>query len=203
METLGRKIFRQRRIRGFSQEELAELVGVSRQAVSRWEADAAQPTFDNLQILCAVLKVSIIYFTDNGSGTEENSPGPVLSGAEAVFSESETIPQSAEPVDGDLSEEISASDAAATLKAEKRRKRARRALLAAIIFIAVILVLAIIVTVLIGFSIFSPNTGVVEINSYALKPEIFFYCITGILLLFIIEIILIFLFLRKKVSCKV
>ena len=150
-----------------------------------------------------IIKVSIIYFTDNGSGTEEYSPGPVLSGAEAVLSESETIPQSAEPVDGDLSEEISASDAAATLKAEKRRKRARRALLAAIIFIAVILVLAIIVTVLIGFSIFSPNTGVVEINSYALKPEIFFYCITGILLLFIIEIILIFLFLRKKVSCKV
>lgn len=85
METLGRKIFRQRKIRGFSQEELAELVGVSRQAVSRWEADAAQPTFDNLQILCAVLKVSITYFTNDSSDTDETPPGPVLSGAEAVF----------------------------------------------------------------------------------------------------------------------
>lgn len=203
METLGRKIFRQRRIRGFSQEELAELVGVSRQAVSRWEADAAQPTFDNLQILCAVLKVSIIYFTDNGSGTEENSPGPVLSGAEAVFSESETIPQGAEPVDGDLSEEISVSDAAATLKAEKRRKRARRALLAAIIGVAVLLVVVILITAAIGISVFSTNTGYSSVNSNGLKKKIVLYCSIAILALVILETILIVIFLRKKNKCNV
>ena len=110
METLGRKIFRQRRIRGLSQEELAELVGVSRQAVSRWESDSAQPTFDNLQMLCAVLKVSITYFADIGSGTEETPPEPVLlaSGSPVAEEEAEA-----------LSEERSVSDAAA-LKAEKR-----------------------------------------------------------------------------------
>lgn len=198
METLGRKIFRQRRIRGFSQEELAELVGVSRQAVSRWEADAAQPTFDNLQILCAVLKVSITYFTDNGSDTDETPPGPVLSGVEAVLSESETIPQSAEPADGDLSEEISASDAAATLKAEKRRKRARHALLVFIIFIAIFLIAGISVTVTIGISVFSTNIGKVWVNTHDLNPENFYYCLTGVVSLLLMEILLILIFLRKK-----
>lgn len=198
METLGRKIFRQRKIRGFSQEELAELVGVSRQAVSRWEADAAQPTFDNLQILCAVLKVSITYFTNDSSDTDKTPPGPVLSGAEAVLSESETIPQSAEPADGDLSEEISASDVAATLKAEKRRKRARRALLASIVCISILLVIAIIVTVLIALSVFSINRGNASVNINDLIPESFLYCLSGVIALLILDIVLICLFLKRK-----
>lgn len=198
METLGRKIFRQRRIRGFSQEELAELVGVSRQAVSRWEADAAQPTFDNLQILCAVLKVSITYFTNDSSDTDETPPGPVLSGAEAVFSESETIPQSAEPADGDLSEEISASDAAATLKAEKRRKRAYRFVLAAIICIGVLIVAGILVAFAIGISVFSPNMGYSSVNSYSLKPEIFVYFLLVVFIAIITEIVLILIFYKNK-----
>lgn len=195
METLGRKIFRQRKIRGFSQEELAELVGVSRQAVSRWEADAAQPTFDNLQILCAVLKVSITYFTNDSSDTDETPPGPVLSGVEAVLSESETIPQSAEPADGDLSEEISASDAAATLKAEKRRKRARRALLAGIICIGVLIFVGILVTIAIGVSVFSPNTGNYTLNSNSLQKRHFIYSCIVILILVIVEVQLIIFFL--------
>lgn len=198
METLGRKIFRQRRIRGFSQEELAELVGVSRQAVSRWEADAAQPTFDNLQILCAVLKVSITYFTDNGSGTEENSPGPVLSGAEAVFSESETIPQSAEPADGDLSEEISASDAAAMLKAEKRRKRAHRVLLTAIVCVGILLLISTIATIMVGLSVFSTNKGDRWVSSNGLKKGEFVYFLILNMLLLFIEIFLIHTFSKKK-----
>ena len=35
---LGETILKKRQARGLSQEKLAELVGVSRQAVSKWEA---------------------------------------------------------------------------------------------------------------------------------------------------------------------
>ena len=52
MDTLGKKICRHRKAKGYSQEELAELVGVSRQAISKWEADMTRPSFDNLQALC-------------------------------------------------------------------------------------------------------------------------------------------------------
>ena len=163
-------------------------MGVSRQAVSRWESDAAQLTFDNLQILCAVLKVSITYFADIGSGTEETPPEPVLlaSGSPVAEKEAEA-----------LSEERSVSDAAA-LKAEKRRKRIRRALLVGIIFVGILLVAGISVTIAIGISVFSPNTGYASVNSYSLKPEVFVYFLLAIFVVIIIELVLIFIFYKSK-----
>ena len=48
-----------RKERGFSQEELAAKIGVSRQAVSKWErADASQDTY-NLILLARLYKVSL------------------------------------------------------------------------------------------------------------------------------------------------
>ena len=43
---LSEKIIRLRKGRGLSQEELAERLGVSRQAVSKWESDAALPELE-------------------------------------------------------------------------------------------------------------------------------------------------------------
>ena len=45
--------------RGMSQEALAEQVGVSRQAVSKWEMGAASPSLENLQFLSQVLDVDL------------------------------------------------------------------------------------------------------------------------------------------------
>ena len=56
--TIGEKIARARRARGFTQEELADRLGVSRQAVSKWESDAALPETDKLVRLCRLLQVS-------------------------------------------------------------------------------------------------------------------------------------------------
>ena len=46
--TLGEKLQRLRKARGMSQEELAAQMGVSRQAVSRWELNIALPDTENV-----------------------------------------------------------------------------------------------------------------------------------------------------------
>lgn len=62
MMTLGEKIYKQRKKLGYSQEELAFQVGVTRQAISKWETNSMQPTLDNVKQLSSVLGVNINYF---------------------------------------------------------------------------------------------------------------------------------------------
>ena len=57
--TLGQNIQAARKSRGMSQEALAEKVGVSRQALGKWEKDAALPGVDNLQALAGALGVGV------------------------------------------------------------------------------------------------------------------------------------------------
>ena len=47
-----------RKARGISQENLADMLGVSRQAVSRWETSETQPEMANLLAICEILKVT-------------------------------------------------------------------------------------------------------------------------------------------------
>lgn len=49
--TWGEQLAAARRARGFTQEELAERLGVSRQAVAKWERDAARPSPANARAL--------------------------------------------------------------------------------------------------------------------------------------------------------
>ena len=55
--TYGQRIKRGREQAGLTQEALAEAVGVSRQAVSKWEADRARPTADKLAYLSGRLAI--------------------------------------------------------------------------------------------------------------------------------------------------
>ena len=59
--TIGEKILKLRKARGWNQEELAERVGVSRQAVSRWESDSAKPDADRIIAICDLFGVSADY----------------------------------------------------------------------------------------------------------------------------------------------
>jgi transcriptional regulator with XRE-family HTH domain len=54
MESLGRKISENRRAKGWTQEELAEKLGVSPQAVSKWENDLSCP---DIMLLPAISKL--------------------------------------------------------------------------------------------------------------------------------------------------
>ena len=71
--TTGQKIQTLRKQRGLTQEQLAQRLGVSRQAVSRWELDESLPETANLLPLGEVLGVSLDILLDPARGLE----GPV------------------------------------------------------------------------------------------------------------------------------
>lgn len=56
---LSENLRRLRQENGLSQEELADKLGVSRQAVSRWEVGTAVPATDNLIFLSRMYRVSV------------------------------------------------------------------------------------------------------------------------------------------------
>lgn len=57
-ETIGNRIQRFRKEKGLTQEELAAQLGVSSQAVSKWENDASCPDISLLPQLCRVLGIT-------------------------------------------------------------------------------------------------------------------------------------------------
>ena len=68
--TIGQRIAEQRKKLGLSQEALGERMGVSRQAISKWEADGAIPEIDKLIALSKLFDVRVGWLL----GTEEAAP---------------------------------------------------------------------------------------------------------------------------------
>lgn len=63
--TIGVKIQNLRKQKGLSQEQLAEAVGVSRQAVSKWEAEQSVPDIDKIILICDYFGVTTDYILRN------------------------------------------------------------------------------------------------------------------------------------------
>lgn len=64
--SLGNKLAEARRARNLTQEQLAEKLEVTRQAVSRWESDAAYPETDKIVRMAQILEVSCDYLLQDG-----------------------------------------------------------------------------------------------------------------------------------------
>lgn len=64
---LSEKIYALRRKNGLSQEQLAEKIGVSRQAISKWGGGMSTPELDKLKVLSEFFQVTI----DELTGEEE------------------------------------------------------------------------------------------------------------------------------------
>ena len=63
--TLGQKLKEIRKKFGLSQESLAEIMNVSRQAITKWESDEGLPDVSNLQELSKVFNLTVDYLLDN------------------------------------------------------------------------------------------------------------------------------------------
>lgn len=75
--TMGVKILNMRKARGWNQEELAERVGVTRQAVSRWESGAAKPDADKIIAICDLFGVSADYLLRDQYSADGSNAQPV------------------------------------------------------------------------------------------------------------------------------
>ena len=82
--TIDEKIAKARREKRLTQEELADRLGVSRQAVSKWESGAALPETDKLARLSGLLGVSCDYLLcDDAAEEQKNASGRPRQEAEA------------------------------------------------------------------------------------------------------------------------
>jgi transcriptional regulator with XRE-family HTH domain len=79
--TFSGKLIRLRRRRGLSQEALAEVLGVSRQAVSRWEQGTALPDGAKLLPCARYFGVSVDWLLDEEQDWEDQM-GPAPAAAE-------------------------------------------------------------------------------------------------------------------------
>ncbi|MDE6281818.1 MAG: helix-turn-helix domain-containing protein [Oscillospiraceae bacterium] len=64
--SLGNKLAEARKKQNLTQEQLAERLGVTRQAVSRWESDTAYPETDKIVRMAQILEVSCDYLLQDG-----------------------------------------------------------------------------------------------------------------------------------------
>ena len=71
--TFGEKLTRLRKREGMSQESLAEKLGVSRQAVSRWEQDTALPDAAKLLPCARLFWVDVEWLLDDARGWEDQT----------------------------------------------------------------------------------------------------------------------------------
>lgn len=72
MAQFGDKLKSLRIKRGLTQEELAEILGTSKQVISRYENNLRSPKVDVVQDYAEKLNVSVMYFSDNSIPAAEN-----------------------------------------------------------------------------------------------------------------------------------
>ena len=78
-EVLGNKLYELRKNAGLSQEALADRLGVSRQAVSKWECGESLPDTDNLITISKLCAVSLDELVGNGAKQSVAVKEPSLS----------------------------------------------------------------------------------------------------------------------------
>ncbi len=86
---LYEKLYELRRASGMSQEELAEKLGVSRQAVSKWESGATQPELSKLIELSKLYSVSVdeLLSLEHAKPEQDAAESPIQSNAEKAPAE--------------------------------------------------------------------------------------------------------------------
>ena len=72
--TLGQRIAQKRKELGLSQEGLGEQLGVSRQAIYKWESDAALPEIEKLVKLSREFELSVDWLLGEGDESRELTP---------------------------------------------------------------------------------------------------------------------------------
>ncbi len=81
---LAENLMYYRKKKGLSQEKIAEYLGVSRQAVTKWETNTSKPNSDNLIKLAQLLEVDVDTLLGNESGEKSSTQGEVSIGEVSI-----------------------------------------------------------------------------------------------------------------------
>ncbi len=91
MDSFGARLANARKAKGYTQEQLAELLAVSRTSISRWESDKAMPDYGTIQQISRVLEYP---FADQEFASQ---PAPVSPAESAMpvtsILQAEAVPQ--------------------------------------------------------------------------------------------------------------
>ena len=79
---IGKKIQAIRKTRGLSQQQLADLMDVTRSTISNWECGRRSPHLNELESLANKLNVTLEYFKESGDDVKE-----LLAKASQVFND--------------------------------------------------------------------------------------------------------------------
>ena len=92
---ISEKILKLRKEKGLSQEAFAEILGVSRQSVSKWESNGALPDIDKIIAMSKLFGVSTDYLLkDEETETPDTEAAPMSEEATAVYYEVQPQPES-------------------------------------------------------------------------------------------------------------
>ena len=75
--SLGKRIIFYRKKMGLSQEKIAEYIGISRQAVTKWENDKSAPSTENLIRLAEIYKISLDDLVSDKEEIENQEMEPI------------------------------------------------------------------------------------------------------------------------------
>lgn len=82
---INEKIFKHRRMKGLSQEDLASAIGVSRQSISKWETGESMPETGKLKLLADCLGIDVDYLLSEddvkNNGYEKDGLVSLIKGA--------------------------------------------------------------------------------------------------------------------------
>lgn len=78
--TFGEKLARLRRENNYTQEQLADILGVTRQSISKWESDIAYPETDKLIKIGKLFDCTVDYLLNDDVTEKQTSPQKTLDG---------------------------------------------------------------------------------------------------------------------------
>ncbi len=79
--TLGKRIQALRKESALTQEQLAEMVGVSRQAVTKWETDQSVPSMEKLIMLSSIFEIPLGRLANGNAAQREEEIEPPATNA--------------------------------------------------------------------------------------------------------------------------
>lgn len=83
--TFGERLYELRKHKNISQEELAELLDVSRQSISKWENDKAYPEMTRLLFMSEYFDVSLDYLMRGAENVEHKEDAIIKYKAKNLF----------------------------------------------------------------------------------------------------------------------